>query len=93
MAEVCRRHDIVTSMLFRWRLQFGFAQKKRVKLATVAMPPSSAGASSVPPVLHDLLQPPAGMMTVEMLDSRHVFVPAGSGSGVVRRHVLEREAQ
>ena len=29
VAEVCRRHGIVTSMVFRWRVQFGFAGKKR----------------------------------------------------------------
>ncbi|WP_136618891.1 MULTISPECIES: IS66 family insertion sequence element accessory protein TnpA [Mesorhizobium] len=92
VAEVCRRHGIVTSMLFRWRVQFGFAQKRRVNLAAVAMPASGAGASPVPVVLHDLLQPPDGMTAVELPDGRRVFAPAGSDPGVVRRHVLDREA-
>jgi transposase-like protein len=35
VAEICRRHGIVTSMVFRWRVQFGFASKKPTKLATV----------------------------------------------------------
>lgn len=92
VAEVCRRHGIVTSMLFRWRVRFGFAQKKRVKLATVTMPAGGAGALSVPMVLHDLLQPPDGMTAVELPDGRRVFAPAGSDPEVVRRHVLDREA-
>jgi transposase-like protein len=37
VAEVCRRHRIVTSMVFRWRVQFGFAGKKAAKLATVTL--------------------------------------------------------
>ena len=35
VAEVCRRHRIVTSMVFRWRVQFGFTGKKAAKLATL----------------------------------------------------------
>ena len=38
VAEVCRRHRIVTSMVFRWRVQFGFTGKKAAKLATVTLP-------------------------------------------------------
>src|SRR5882672_12665763 len=38
VAEVCRRHRIVTSMVFRWRVQFGFTGKKAAKLATVTRP-------------------------------------------------------
>jgi len=37
VAELCR-HGIVTSMVFRWRVQFGFAGKKAAKLATVTLP-------------------------------------------------------
>ncbi len=47
VAEVCRRHGIVTSMVFRWRVQFGFAGKKAAKLATVALP--GAGMGDHPP--------------------------------------------
>jgi transposase-like protein len=34
-AAVCRRHEIATSMLFRWRAQFGLSKDKTV-LSTVA---------------------------------------------------------
>ncbi|UVK52453.1 transposase [Mesorhizobium sp. AR02] len=92
VAEVCRRHGIVTSMLFRWRVQLGFAQKKRTKLALVAVIEEGTSASSMPAVLHDLLQPLDGMTAVELADGRRVFAPIGSDPEAVRREVAEREA-
>ncbi|MHC2332780.1 IS66 family insertion sequence element accessory protein TnpA [Bradyrhizobium sp. USDA 4454] len=89
-AEVCRRHGIVTSMLFRWRVQFGFSRRARAELARVEV---ANGASDGPSllVLHDLLQPPDGMVAVELADGRRVFAPADADLDVVRRHVAERE--
>ena len=29
VAAVCRRHGIVTSMVFRWRVQFGYGRKEK----------------------------------------------------------------
>jgi len=92
VAEVCRRHRIVTSMVFRWRVQFGFTGKKAAKLATVTFPGGSSGGSSGPAVLHDLLHPPDGMMPVQLPDGRRVFAPKGSDPEAVRQHVLDREA-
>jgi transposase-like protein len=92
VAEVCRRHRIVTSMVFRWRVQFGFTGKKAAKLATVTLPGGSSGGSSGPAVLHDLLHPPDGMMPVQLPDGRRVFAPEGSDPEAVRQHVLDREA-
>lgn len=92
VAEVCRRHGIVTSMVFRWRVQFGFAQKKRAKLAPVAVTEDGLAASSTPVVLRDLLQPSEGMTAVDLLDGRRVFAPEGSDPDAVRGHVLDREA-
>jgi transposase-like protein len=92
VAEVCRRHGIVTSMVFRWRVQFGFAGKKAAKLATVTLPGGSTGGSSTPAVLHDLLRPPDGMTPVQLPDGRRVFAPEGSDPDAVRQHVLDREA-
>lgn len=34
-AEVCRRHNIASCMLFRWRIQLGYRRKPAVTLATV----------------------------------------------------------
>ena len=92
VAEVCRRHGIVTSMVFRWRVQFGVAGKKAAKLATVTPPGGSTGGSSTPAVLHDLLRPPDGMTPVQLPDGRRVFAPEGSDPDAVRQHVLDREA-
>jgi transposase-like protein len=70
VAAICRRHDIVTSMVFRWRTQFGFGQKERAKLAAVTVGDGPADVASTPVVLHDLLQPPAGMTAMQLADGR-----------------------
>ena len=92
VAAICRRHDIVTSMVVRWRAQFGFGTKERAKLAAVTLGGGQSGASSAPVVLHDLLQPPGGMTAVELADGRRVFAPKDSDPDAVLRHVLEQEA-
>ena len=88
--EICRRHGIVTSMLFRWRVQFGFSRRARAELARVEV---ANGASEAPSllVLHDLLQPPDGMVAVELADGRRVFAPADVDPDAVRRHIADRE--
>jgi hypothetical protein len=91
VAEVCCRHGIVSSMMFR-RIQFGFAQKKAAKLATVVQPVEGIGVSFPPFVLNDLLQPPDSMMVVDLDDGRRVFAPIGCDPDVVRKHVPEQEA-
>lgn len=45
-AEICRRHGIVTSMLFRWRVQYGFSKRPAAKLATVTVPSCNPERSS-----------------------------------------------
>jgi transposase-like protein len=47
-AEACRRHRIVASMVFRWRVQFAFAGKKDAKLAEVTLVGSGVGGSLTP---------------------------------------------
>jgi transposase-like protein len=86
-AEVCRRHGIVTSMLFRWRVQYGFSKRLPAKLATVKITEAQSGTL----VLNDLLQPPDGMTVVQLDDGRRVFAPMGSDPDAVRRHVNEQE--
>lgn len=83
VSGVARKHGIVTGLLFRWRVQFGVAQKKRAKLAPVALADDMAAA----PVLRDLVQPPEGMMAIDLPDGRRVFAPAGSDPNVVRARV------
>ncbi|MBZ0215946.1 MAG: transposase [Fimbriimonadaceae bacterium] len=84
-AELCRQHGIVTSMLFRWRVQFGFGGEGRAKLAAVSMKNDRSIFSNQPLVLHDLIPVPDGMMTVELGDGRRVFAPEGSDVEEVRR--------
>ncbi len=92
-AEICRRHGIVTSMLFRWRVQFGFGRRARAKLARVELANEASGDPLPPLVLHHLLQPPDGMRAVELVDGRRVFAPADADPDVVRRHIADREIE
>ena len=91
VAAVCRHHDIATSMVFSWRIQFGFGPDERARLAAVEVIDRRTGASSTPVVLHDLLRPAIGMTAVELGDGRQVFAPEGSNPEAVRRHVADRE--
>lgn len=86
VSQVARKHGIVTGMLFRWRVQFGVAQKKRAKLAPVALTDDTPAAL----LLRDLVQPPDGMTAIDLPDGRRVFAPAGSDPAAVRAH-LESE--
>jgi len=90
-AEVCRRHGIVTSMLFRWRVQFGYSRDGKARLAAVTLEHDAAGAASQPAILHDLIKVPDGMMTVELGDGRRVFAPEGSDIDEVRRQATVKE--
>ncbi len=83
VSQVARKHGIVTGMLFRWRVQFGVAQKKRAKLAHVALTEGTPAAL----LLRDLVQPPDGMTAIDLPDGQRVFAPAGSDPDTVREHV------
>jgi transposase-like protein len=87
VSAVARKYGIVTGLLFRWRVQFGVAQKKRAKLAPVTLADDMATASA----LRDLVQPPEGMMAVDLPDGRRVFAPTGSDPNVVRAQVESGE--
>lgn len=91
VSSVARRHRIVTSVLFRWRAELGLGKPKRSRLARVELANEASGAPSPPLVLHDLLQPPHGMVAVELPDGRRVFAPADADPDVVRQHVTDRE--
>jgi transposase-like protein len=88
VTSVARRHDIVTSMVFRWRAEMGLGKRERARLAAVRL----AGASSSEPlVLHDLVPPSDGMAAVDLGDGRRVFAPIGSDPEAVRRQVAKQE--
>jgi transposase-like protein len=91
VAEVCRRHGIATSLLFRWRVDFGLSARKAPQIVTVAL---ADGAANEPPalaVLRDLVRPPDGMTANEMGDRRRVFAPADSSPTAVKRQLAKRE--
>jgi transposase-like protein len=83
VSSVARKHGIVTGLLFRWRVEFGVAQKKRAKLASVALADDTAATP--------FLRPPEGMMAVDLPDGRRVFAPVGSDPDVVRARVESGE--
>jgi transposase-like protein len=89
VSQVARKHGIVTGLLFRWRVQFGVAQKKRAKLAPVALTDESPAMLR----LRDLVQPPDGMTAVDLPDGRRVFAPAGVDPHAVREHLIGEGAE
>ena len=62
VSQVARKHGIVTGLLFRWRVQFGVAQRKRAKLAPVALTDDAPTTL----LLRDLVQPPDGMTAIDL---------------------------
>jgi transposase-like protein len=91
VAQVCRRHGVATSMVFRWRVDFGLTARKAPQLAMVAL---ANGAANEPPalaVVRDLVRPPHGMMAIELDDGRRVFAPEGSNPAAVKRRLAKGE--
>ncbi len=91
VAQVCRRHGVVTSMVFRWRVEFGLTARKAPQLATVTLADGAANEPAALAALHDLVKPPDGMMAVELEDGQRVFAPAGSSPTAVNRQLAGRE--
>ncbi len=94
ISSVGRRHGISTSVLFRWRDQFGLGHEKPMTLAAVQVVegrarPGPREAS----LLAGLLPCPDGMKEVELADGRRVFAPIDADPDDVRRTVAEREAR
>ncbi|WP_316172083.1 IS66-like element accessory protein TnpA [Bradyrhizobium sp. SZCCHNRI1058] len=87
VSAVARKHGIVTGLLFRWRAQFGIAQKKHSKLAHVVLPDDMPAARA----LRELVHPPEGMMAVDLADGRRVFAPADSDPDAVRAQIESGE--
>jgi len=60
VSSVARRHDIVPSMLFRWRAQLGLAKEKLARLVDVSTTGKGGKNGSAAAVLYDLLMAPPG---------------------------------
>src|SRR5215813_8615324 len=93
-AAVCRRHNIATSMIFRWRVQLGFGSGKPTTLAAVRIADERGNSSSsgaiAAAVLQDILPIPPGAVAVELADGRCVFAPPGSDPEEVRRYIAQQ---
>jgi transposase-like protein len=90
-AQVCRRHGVATSLLFRWRVDFGLTARKAPQLAAVALADGGANEPPALAVLRDLVRPPDGMMAIELDDGRRVSAPEGSNPAAVKRRLAKRE--
>jgi len=92
ISSIGRRHGIATSVLFRWRDQFGLGLDKPMTLAAVQVvegrPKAGAREASL---LTGLLPCPDGMKEVELADGRRVFAPADASVEDVQRAIAERE--
>ena len=92
-AAVCRQHNIATSMIFRWRAQFGFGKPTALAEVRIADDPchrnGEGGADAM--VLQDILPIPPGAVAVELADGRRVFAPPGSDPEAVRRYIAQQE--
>lgn len=94
ISSVGRRHGISTSVLFRWRDQFGLGHEKPMTMAAVQV--VEGRAKSGPreaSLLAGLLPCPDGMKEVELADGRRVFAPIETDPDAVRRMVAERETR
>ncbi|MGY3493927.1 transposase [Bradyrhizobium sp. USDA 4502] len=78
VAQVCRRHGVATSMVFRRRTVFGLTARKVPRLATVTLADGAANEVPALAALHDLVQPPDGTIAIELADGRRVSAPAGN---------------
>jgi transposase-like protein len=94
-AAVRRRHNIATSMIFRWRVQFGIRQGEQAELATVRVSDGQGGGEPAAAVeildLQNLLPIPDGMERVELADGRKVFAPIGCDPDAVRKQLAQQE--
>src|SRR5262249_33806541 len=93
-AAVCRQHNIATSMIFRWRAQFGFGKPTALAEVRIADDPchsnGEGGADTM--VLQDRhLVNSAWCGGVELADGRRVFAPPGSDPEAVRRYIAQQE--
>lgn len=91
VSAVARRHDIVTSLLFRWRDELGFGKDKKARLATVKLTGSGTGGGAAAPLLRGLIPVPDGMLAVDLGGGRRVFAPADADPQAVRDQVAGQE--
>jgi len=90
VSAVARRHEIVTSLLFRWRDELGFGKDKKARLATVKLTGGETGGDAAAPLLSGLIPVPDGMVAVDLGDGRRVFAPADADLQAVHDQVARQ---
>ncbi len=91
VAEVARRHDIATSMIFRWRSQFDFTKKETVKLISVEITDNRLKTRATDRFLKNLLPSTEGMVAVKLPGGAQVFAAEGSDPEEVRAYIASQE--
>ena len=91
VAQICRRRGIATSMVFRWRVDFGLTARKAPQLETVTLADGATNEVPALAALRDLVRPPDGMIAIELGDGRRVFAPAGTSPTEVKRQLAGEE--
>jgi transposase-like protein len=81
VAEVCRLHGFATSLLFRWRVQFGLTARKAPQLATVTLTDGATNEVPARAALRDLVQPPDGMIAIDRTGGWAACLRAGTREG------------
>ena len=83
VSEVARRHGIASSLLFRWRREFGDAAGKR-ELPQTAFIPVALPAPACLPARQDRS---SGLIEIELAGGRRIRVDAAVDVGVLKQIV------
>jgi transposase-like protein len=83
VSGIARKHGIVTGLLFRWRVQFGVAQKTRARLAPVVL----ADGTEIADILRELLLPTDEIIANDLADELHAVRSKDSAPDAVRSPV------
>ncbi len=93
VAAACRRHDISTSMVFRWRIQFGFGAEQSARLVSVAVAGTEKMSGAVSTDVRSCCRISSGSQRHDRgRPARRApcVQPAGTDPEAVRVHVAER---
>lgn len=94
ITAVAQVHGISTSVMFRWRDEFGMGKDRSLAITPVrVVEEGDRERHGAPSLLANLLPRPEGMIEVELADGRRVFAPADADPDAVRREVAARETQ
>jgi transposase-like protein len=83
VSGIARKHGIVTGLLFRWRVQFGVAQKTRARLAPVVL----ADGTEIADILRELLLPTDEINANDLADELHAVSSRDNVPDAVRTPV------